>query len=431
VLRRSLNSIWWLGLVVIVVFVIGGGVWAAVAPLASAAIAPGVVSPDSSRKTIQHLEGGIIREINVRQGDEVKAGQVLIRLEIVQATAAFSARREQWLRLQGMRARLTAHEAERESFDIAPLLALATAEDAEFRGFIENQARLFAVRRQGIAERTDILRQQIRQLQAEIEARKSENRGLAEQIRLLEEEERDKLELLRRNLLRRPEILALQRLMAETRARMGANDAEMARANQKIGEVELTINATYTEFRREVTDQLMRINTELSQLEEQITASGDVLKRTDIVAPVDGTVLNVKFATIGGVIRPGDAVLDIVPKGDDLVIDAKLAPTDIDVVYPGLEAQVHLLPFVSRYFPMLKGTVTRVSADSIVEQQTGQRYYEMKVRVDRDQLERAKYNMHLTPGMPAEVLVITGSRSTLEYIIEPISRSFRRAFRED
>ncbi|MCZ8102443.1 MAG: HlyD family type I secretion periplasmic adaptor subunit [Burkholderiales bacterium] len=417
------------GLVIIGLVFGVAGTWAALAPLAGAAIATGVVSPDGSRKTIQHLEGGIIKEILVKEGDTVVAGQTLYKLEVTQAQANYSARREQWLRLVATRARLEAHA--KDALRMTLPREVQNPDTEELIAFVENQQQLFELRKRGLEERESILRQQLKQIEEQSRGKKLENEGLDLQLKLLEEEAEDKATLVRQRLARKPEYLAIQRSIAEVKSRIGSNIATIGSLEERMGEISLQVNAARTQFRDQNAELLMKTNNDLAQLEESLTSSQDILRRTEIVAPGAGTVLNMRFRTVGGVVRPGEPVVDLVPREDNLVIDARLPATDIDVVRSGLPAMVHLIPYLTRDTPMLEGVVTHVSADSNVDQKTEQRFYELKVKVDRSKLDALGHTIELSPGMPVEVFVMTRNRTALGYMFEPLTRSFRRAFRED
>jgi HlyD family type I secretion membrane fusion protein len=411
--------------------------WGFMAPLASAAVAPGNVNPDSSRKTIQHLEGGIIRAIDVKDGDRVAQGQPLFSLEPLAAKAIYASKRQQWMRLQVTRARLEAHRNNRETFE-PPTFPNYVA-DPDFGKFVKDQVELFVSRRQNFIEREQILRQQIAQLKQQAEAKTRENASIDQQREFISEEIEDKRELMSKNLARKPEYLALMRAAADLLGRKGGNTAELARIGERVGEVELSIVSNRTQFDQDISDQMAKNNSEIAQIEETLSTSEDVLKRTEIRAPVAGTVINLRFKTVGGVVRPGEALVDIVPANDTLIIDAKLSPNDIDVVHQGQTAEVYLTPYVSRHTPRLKGKVTYVGADIAHEAApapgtpgaaSGAPYYELKVKVDAKELHNA-VGLEMYPGMPAEVYVMTGSRSFAQYLLDPIRKSFRKAFVED
>jgi HlyD family secretion protein len=429
-LDDALRPIRRIALATIVICFGGFAAWAHNFQLASAAIAPGTVSPETSRKSIQHLEGGIIRAITVKEGDRVTEGQTIMRLETTQAQANYSARREQWLRLMVMRVRLEAHDADRDRLAMPESIRNESG-NAELTSFIDNQIRAFELRRGGLLERDAIFNQQARQLEEEIKARKIENDGLREQLQLIEKELKEKEFLVQQRLVRTPEYYAVLRQRAATRAKIGSNMAEISRAEQKVEEVRLQSNATRTQFRDQNAQELTKTNSDIAQIDEAMVATGDILKRTDVVAPVSGTVLNMRFKTIGGVVRPGDMLLEIVPTEDELIIEARLSPLDVDNVSVGMAARVQLSAFSTKFIPPVDGKILQVSADALADQQSGQRYFPVKVSIDKATLARLNVNIQIKAGMPADVFIIKRERSFLGYLSEPITRSFRRAFREE
>lgn len=412
-----------------VLLCLGGFVmWSWLTPIASATIAQGVVSPDTSRKTIQHLEGGIVREVLVKEGDEVSEGQVLARLESTQARANYSSRREQWLRLTAIRARLEAHEAGEQEMKLPEIAS--EKDNEEFKQFLESQKKAFEIRIRILEERDAIASQQIKQLREEVNARELENAGLLEQQKLIEQEIREKSSLIDKRLIKTADYYAVVRQGAATRAKIGSNLAEIARSLQRIEEVRMQTNSGRSQHRDQNAQELTKVNSDIAQLEEAMSATGDILRRTEIRAPVAGTVLNIRAKTIGGVLRGGDALLDIIPKNDDLIIDARMSPVDINQVQSGMPARVQFAAYSSKYVPMLEGSVLNVAADSLSDQQSGQRYVPVRVKIDRQQLSKLTIPVRLTAGMPADVFIVTNERSFLQYLAEPIMRSFRRAFRE-
>ena len=404
------------GLVTVLLFFGVFGGWAALAPLASGAVAPGVVSPDSSRKVIQHLEGGIISVLHVREGQRVARGDPLVTLEATRAEASFSSRREQWLRLLVVRARLEAHVLGRGELVLPAQVAESSTPALE--DFVATQTQLFAIRQSTLAQQQQIHQRQVEQLESEIASLRAENQGLQRQAALIAAEF---------NPITSPQVTALQREQARLMSAVASNDARIAQAGQSIEEVRLQQLQTADKFRDEVAQESTQVNNELAQLDEDMVSTQDVLQRTEIQSPVDGIVLNLRNQTTGGVIRPGDPIMDIVPLGEDLVILARLAPKDIDVVKVGLPAQVTLLPFASRNALPLHGEVTQVAADSTLDEATRQTYYEIRIRVAAAELARHD-GFYLSPGMPADVTVVTGERTMLEYLLEPFLRSLRSAF---
>ena len=428
-LRASLRPVAMASVAVAALFVGGFSAWGFYAPLASAAIAPGVVSPDSSRNTIQHLEGGIVQEILVTEGDRVTEGQLLMRLSPVQAQASFSARQRQWRRFEAERLRLQALERDADELTFPPVLT--AVDDPDYQAFIANQLAQFAVEREGLAGRQAILGRRIGQLDQEVAAIERENEGLREQLDIVAEEIADKAQLLEQNLIRKPELLALRRLSSQLKSQIASNEATIARAAQKGEEIELQILSLKTDFNDGLAKELVRVNSELAQLEEAMTSSEDVFRRTEIYAPVSGTVLNLRSETVGGIVRPGEPILDIVPGEDALVIEARLSPNDIDIVAVGQTARVHLTPYSARNMAPLEGRLVRISPDVVIDEGTREAYYEVRIEVDPATLGRLAADIAMTPGMPAEVFILTGEQSLFSYIAAPVTRSFRKAFREE
>lgn len=407
------------------------GAWAAFAPLAGGAIAPGIVSPEGSRKTVQHLEGGIIREILVRDGDRVATGDPLIVLEETQARANFEVLQRQRRAFAAMEARLLAEQSQKDEIAFPVWLEEAGLTDADARAAMEAEEALFETRRETMASTVDILNERIAQLREEIEGFHAQIASDEVQLGLISEEAAGVEALVRKGLERKPRLLALQRREAEIASALAGKKAAIARAERQIGETEIRISATRSQMLDEVAERLTDVRTRLGSIEEEIEARRDVLQRTVIHAPVAGTVVAMRVSTPGGVIRPGDAILDIVPEGGDLIVDARVAPTDIDIVHAGLEAQVRLTSFSQRTLPPVKGTVLTVSADSLEDERTGDRYFKAKVHIEAEALAALGGNIQLTPGMPADVLIVTGERTFLSYLMRPITDSFRRSFREE
>lgn len=416
------------GLVAALVSFGGFGAWSVFAPLSSAAVAPGIVSPGSSRKTVQHLEGGIVEEILVDEGDRVSEGDVLVRLSPVQARASHEAGERRRRRLQAERLRLEALERGLDRLAWPP--SLHSGADAGFRAFLANQEALFAVESRALAEKQAIFDRRTDQIRAEITAILRENEGLRQQLAIVDEDIADKQTLHARQLLRKSELLLLRRQRAELQAGIAANEADIARAGQRIAEAAIARTASATEARDLFARELARIGTELASLEETLAASRDVMLRTEVTAPVSGTVIDLRARTPGGILRAGDPVLDIVPEPDRLVVDARLAPNDIDSVSEGQQARVHLTPYSARDIPPLRGRVVRVDADVTVDAASRERFYGIRVEVDAEQFAPLAAAARLKPGMPAEVFVVTGRLSLFEYLLAPLARSFRRAFRE-
>ena len=428
-LRRSLRGPVLIGLAVVSLFFGGLGSWTAVAPLASAAIAPGVISPDGNRRTVQHLEGGIIREIMVRDGDRVSAGDPLMVLSDAQPQASHQLLMSQYRMLSATRSRLHAEQLDLPMVTFPDWLE-ADRGNADVAALLEIQGRQFETRRLTLSGRADILRRRIAQLLEEIAGLEAEIVSQTTQLALIDEEIEGVAGLVAQGLERRPRLLALQRSKAEIEGALAQNRAAIARAEQGIGEAELQILTLRVERADEVAAELNQVQTELLTLEERLSASNDVLRRLEVTAPIGGTVMGLRFHSADGVVGPGEAIADIVPFDEDLLVDARVSPLDIDVVRPGLVAQVHLSAYPQRNLPRIEGTVRQVSADSFVDETTGQSYYLARVEVDRERLASLDQDIDLLPGMPAEVMIYTGERTVLDYFADPVISTVRRSMRE-
>jgi HlyD family secretion protein/epimerase transport system membrane fusion protein len=408
----------------------GFGVWAVAAPLAGAAIAPGVVSPDGSRRTVQHLEGGIIRRILVEDGSIVQAGDPLIDLEDVQARAGHDVLQARFHTLAAAQARLLAEQAGADDIRFPDWLIEATADDATALEAMVAQRQLFRTRVQGLADRRAILAQRIAQLREEIAGLEAQIVTDGRQIALIADEIEGLDLLYRKGLAPKTRLLALQREQSDIEGERAERRARIARARQAIGETELQIIAQGTAFLDDTNEELSEVQAELAEVEQRLAASRDVLARTVISAPSAGTVVELRFHTPGGVIRPGEPVLDIVPADEELLVDARLSPLDIDIVAPGMPAQIILPAFKQRHLPRIEGRVRQVSADVIVDPHSGERYFEARIEVDAEQLAGIQPAIELSPGMPAEVYITTAERTMLDYLLQPVFDSLRRAFRE-
>ena len=425
---RRVRGLVRIGAALIGVFVIGSGVWAAFAPLESAAMAPGVVEPESSRKTIQHLEGGIIGSILVKDGDHVVAGQPLIRLDDTKARTTVAALSGQLSDAQAREARLV---AERDGLPKVryPATLLARRDDPVIAAALRGQDQIFETRRQLLDSKIEMLRERIGQVKEEIVGYQAQEAAAKRRISLINEEISGLKQLVEKGLERKPRLLALQRDLAEIEGHRGDLVAQVARAQQTIAESEVNILKERNDSQNEVATQLRDTQQKIHELTEQIQAATDVLARIEVRAPEAGTITDLKVHTPGGVINAGEPLMDLVPESDRLIVSVQVRPEDIDVVRPGLPAQVRLLPYKMRRVPPLDGTVSYVSADRMVDKKTERPYYVAKIRVDERMLAQMP-EVEMVPGMSAETMIQTGERTVAAYALSPILDSFHRAFRE-
>jgi HlyD family secretion protein/epimerase transport system membrane fusion protein len=417
-----------IGYVALVVFFGGFGSWAALSPLASAAVSPGVVSPDGSRKTVAHLEGGIVREIAVREGDTVHRGQKLLTLEDVRARAEFEALRERFVHLVTLEARLLAELV--DATEIERPASLERFPDAAVTPALLAQQRLLESRRAAFAGREQILAQRIKQLEAEIAGLEAVIVAQDEQIALISEEVDTVADLLAKGLGGKPRLLALKRTRADIRAEQATSRASIARNEQAIGETRIRLLTMHEQLREAVSDELSRVRSELATVKSQLPSREDVLERTLVAAPLDGTVVNLRVTTESGVIQPGEPLLDLVPVEPTLIIDARVKPIDMDTVRTGQPARVIFPAYGQRNLPQITGRLRSVSADRLIDERSGEPYFLAKVEVDEAELQRLAPEIELTPGMPAEVMILTGERTMLDYLVRPFIQSITRSFRE-
>jgi HlyD family type I secretion membrane fusion protein len=418
-----------LGLVIILVLFGGFGAWAALAPLAGGVVAGGRITVDSNLKAVQHLEGGIVQGLLVRNGDLVEAGQVLIRLDPTRARAS----------LETIQANLDADEvlyarllAERDGqTDLVVPEAFAGRLDApKIRRMLDSQRRLMVSRRTTLEGQVSILEQRTGQLGEQLQGLEIQVKAMDRQLSLIEEELAGLRELFAKGFTERTRILALEREAARLEGERGANLATIAETKKAIGEANLQIIQLRQTFTQQVLTESREVETRIFELRERVVAARHVLAHIDIRAPTDGIVAEMAVHTEGGVIRPGDTVLKLVPIHDRLLIEANIRPTDIDNVFQGQQALITLSAFSQRTTPTLNGHVEYVSADSLEDRTTGENYYVARVSVPDTEVARLN-GRHLLPGMPAEVMIKTETRTPVEYLLKPLNDSLRRAWREE
>ena len=416
-------------LLIILLFFAGFGGWAATAELSSAAIATGVISPDGNRRTVQHLEGGIIREILIADGGVVSRGQTLVILEDVAAQSDFEALTGRLRMLASVEARLRAERDAAARVDF-PAWLLAQQGDQAVVDILDTQRRLFTVRRAAHDQQSAVRRQQIAQLEEEIAGRVAQIESLGTQLALIDEEIAALRPLVASGVSARPELLRLQRARAQIVGDRGENRALVARARQSIAEIALELASLESARLDAINDELVSVQADRTGVEQALRSQSDVLTRTAILAPVSGKVVELQFHTPGGVVMPGEPILDLVPLDEELVIDARVSPIDVDVVREGLDARIVLSAYVQRNLPQIIGRVRSVSADVIADEATGESYFLARIEVDREQLADLGTDIDLSPGMPAEVLIETGDRTVLDYLFRPLLDAFRRSLRE-
>ncbi|MEF0942532.1 HlyD family type I secretion periplasmic adaptor subunit [Rhizobium sp. BR 362] len=425
-----LRSVKRTGNLLICVFILGFGIWSILAPLKSAAVASGVVEPEFSRKTIQHLEGGIIRQILVKNGDAVTSGQVLIELDDTKSRSERDSVQGQLWDAEGMHARLLAEQSGTDQITFPAELAALMNDTPSVRAIMVGQQRIFETRRQVMQSEIGITQEKMRQVQQEIIGLGAQKASLADRAEISRQEMESAANLVSKGAEKKSRIFNLGREKADIDGQAGEVDAQISRAYQVISEAQANLVKLQSDRLNEVAQGLRDTEAQILQLSERLRAIDDQLARTEIRAPEEGVIMDLRFHTAGGVVGAGEPLVDLVPRQARLVISAHVRPEDINLVHPGLEAQVHLLPYNQRRVPLLKGVVDYVSADRLVDKQTGQAYYAATIRVTDERLAKM-HNVAMVPGMPAQTLIETGKSSVAFYAIRPLLDSFNRAFRED
>lgn len=404
------------------------GGWSIYAPLSSAALAVGVVSPDGNRKTVAHLEGGIVRSIDVEEGDHVEQGDALVVLEDIEARSNYEALQERWFHLLAMRARLVAQQSGSKSITFPGELT-SRADEANVTKAMHTQNELLKNQLTTMASREKILNQRVLQLEEQNLGLQDVTVAQDQQIALIGQEIDGVQQLFDQGLAEISRLLALERARADLEGERAANRARIAENGQRIGETRMQLLAMKEQRIEAASDELAEIERHLAEIRSQMPTREDRLKRTVVRAPVTGTVLNVQTTTTSGVIRPGEPILEIVPKEAKLIIDAKVSPNDIDKVSAGMEARVVLTAYRQRNLPLIHGVLRTVSADRLVEDRTGQPYFLAKVEVLPEDLDRLE-DVRLMPGMHAEIMILNGKQTLLQYLLDPILQSVNRSFRE-
>ncbi|MBB4019184.1 HlyD family secretion protein [Chelatococcus caeni] len=428
--ERSIRRNMALGLAIsfLLLGTIGG--WASVAQLAGAVIAPGVLVVESNVKRVQHPTGGVIGQLDVREGDVVRAGDVLARLDATVATASLQLVSKQLDQAVGRVARLAAERDGLSEIAFPAELATRAGTDAEAAAVIDGESRLFRARRLAMEGQKAQLRERISQSLREIEGLDAQQAAKSEEIALIEDELAGVLALFERNLVQINRLKLLQREAARLGGERGQIVAAIAQARGRIAETQLQIIQLDQNRRTEVMQELRDYETRIGEYVERRVAAQDQLARVDIRAPQDGIVHQLDVHTVGGVVSAGQVMMLIVPRSDELIIEARVSPVDIDQVTPGQTTVARFSAFNQRTTPELAGTVTGVAPDLLTVAATGETFYKVRIHIAPEELARLR-DLKLVPGMPVEVHIRTGSRSALSYVMKPLTDQLARAFREE
>lgn len=412
-----------------VFLVFGGlGTWAAFANLNSAAIAPGLVAVETNRKAVQHYEGGIVDEILVRENQRVAQGDVLVRLRTTQASANADIFSKQLDAVQALEARLI---SERDNLPaIAFPQRLLDRRNAEVvQRIMDDQITQFKERRGSVESQIQILQARVDQTTREIQGLEAQESAVRKQLDSLQEEVDRVRPVAEKGFFPFNRLMAMEREISNMSGRQGQLTAEISKAQEVISETRLQVIQLRQKFSEDVLQRLQEARVQISDLEEKSRVAQDVLQRIDVRAPQSGIAQNIKVHTHGGVIRAGETIMEIVPVGDTLNIQARVSPLDINYVVPGLEAEVKFPSFRSRNLPLMFGSVKTVGADALFDDASKQSYYLAIVEVRQDTIPEY-YRGRMTPGMPADVMINLGDRTVLDYLTGPLVDGLAKSFRE-
>jgi HlyD family type I secretion membrane fusion protein len=416
------------GLLILLIFFGGFGTWAATAPLNGAVVGNGVVKVESNRKSVQHLDGGIVKQLRVKEGDKVEVGDILIVLDDSQARAEFEVLSQQYAVLRATEERLRA-ELTRAPQLVMPNDLQSRRDDPSVQSIWNGQIVQFESRLAALEGQRSIIREKVAQLHSQIEGAQAQIKAYTAQLQSVSDERESIKPLVDRGLIARPRVLQLERTGSGLEGQIGETTSGIAKARQAIAEMTQQEVQLDHERMTEVTRDLRDTQARIVEVIPKLMNATAVLGRMEIRSPYAGQVVGLSIFSVGGVINRGEKIMDVVPERDSLIVEAQVAVEDISDLHPKMRADVHLTSYKQRINPVIKGEVIQVSADRLTDNRTGNPYYTALVRLNADDLAAAP-NIQLYPGMPATVMVPTVERTALDYILGPLVQSFNRAFRQ-
>lgn len=416
------------GWVVIGVFFGGFGLWSLTAPLNGAVIANAVVKVDGNRKSVEHVQGGTVKTLNVKEGDHVKAGDVLIRLDDSQARSKFLVLDQKQALLTATFSRLTA-ELGRSPSLLPPAPIAVRFGEPEIRAIWDGQVKEFESRRAALDSQRKVVEDKINQLKEQISGNRQQAAAYAAQLASLRKELDDIAPLVARGLIAQPRKLQLERTAYGLEGQIAQASADTGRAEQTIAEETQQIAQLEINRVAEATKELSDIQAQLLEVTPQLATAKDELDRMEIRAPYTGKIVGLNVFGVGAVIQRGERIMDIVPDANALTIEAQIAVDDISDVHPDMRAEINLTAYKQRITPVVHGDIMQVSADRLTDQRTGVSYYTALIQVDGNELANLP-NVKLYPGMPARVMIPTVERTAFDYLVSPLTMSFNSAFRQ-
>lgn len=420
-----------LGWIIVIVGVVGFLLWASLAPLDKGVPLMGTVAQESNRKAVQHLAGGTVDEILVKEGDKVQAGQVLVRMNGIQATSQFEISRVQYFTARAAEARLIAERDGKSSVTFPAALAEAKS-DPRVGQTVDGQNQLFLSRRGALQSELGGLEESIAGLRMQISGLEASSESKREQLSIMKEQLTNLRELSRDGYVARTRLLDLERANAQVSGMLSEDIGNIGRARRQISELNLKRSQRQQEFQREVRTQLSEVQREADALGSRMNAEGFLVKNVEIKSPATGVVMGLNVFTKGGVVPPGFKLMDIVPTGDALVVEGQLPINLVDKVHPGLPVDLIFSAFNVNSTPHIPGEVTVVSADRFVDEKNGMPYYKVSARVTPDGLKLIEKNkLQVRPGMPVELFVKTGERTMMNYLFKPLVDRVKTSMTEE
>jgi HlyD family secretion protein len=407
----------------------GVGGWAATTHLAGAVVASGHFVVDSYPKKVQHAKGGIVGEIRVQEGEMVKAGEIVLRLDATQTRANLAIVTKRLNELHARLARLEAERDDRAAIDFPPDLSMDST-DPDIISAVRSETRLFEFRREARNARKAQLAERIAQYEHEIEGLKAQETAYTGGLTVLRTEIASQESLHDKGVVSVQRLNSLKTQAATYDGERGEKIAYQAQTQGKITETRLQILSIDQDMKTEVGRELREIQGQIGEFVERKVAAEDELKRIDILAPQTGIVHQLAVHTVGGVVNPAETIMLVIPEGDDLALEVRIAPRDIDQIQPGQRAVLRLSAFNQRTTPELSGRVSRIAADLTVEERTGLSFYVVRIAVPHEEMQKLG-GLTLLPGMPAEAMIQTGERTALSYLVKPLADQLNRAFREE
>lgn len=414
----------------LLIFGIGGFfAWAALAPISSAVVASGAIKIQGERKIVQHLEGGIIKDLLVNEGDSVREGQVMVRLDGSRAVAVLDVQSAEYLAQLAKRSRLLSERHNLAEVEFAQPL-LDQANDPDVAELMQSERSLFHDRKANIEDQLKIFSSWVEGYKREIAGLKAQKVAAEKQLFHINDELKSVETLYKKGVVAKTRLLELKRTAAGLNGQTGSLTADIARVEQKIGEAELRGVSLQTERAESISNELSQVENSIRRIKEQLPAQHDVVDRLEIRAPRSGRVVNLRYHTAGGVISPSTPILDIVPEDETLIVEARVQPIDIDALTPGMPARITLTAYNQRKTPPVSGKLQQVSADRLEDPKSGEPYYQAFVEIDKAELAELT-DVKLYPGMPASVQFISGERTPLDYLLAPIEAGLRNSWLEE